>query len=432
MFRYFFLIVILGLNCGIVNCSSRFAKAAMPQGTSGVLGRSIKVPLDHKAPRLGKEELYFELGAPYDRTKPVVVIIADGQQFYVRRGAIADLQQSIFGAEFNVVGIVGRGFSPGFTSAAMDPSGRPDWVRAWQIFNSEQWVDDIEAVRMAVVGDRGMIFLYGASGGAYLTHQYLMKYGAHVKRAYTESVVNPVAGSDLGISVDRFWEELRNNDPTLQKMLRKVLDERPADRISILIALQRQHFFVPTDQLAAARAEFIRALDRGDNKYFEEIRKEYQVDEILKLFNSPTGMPISVRELEFIYPSGAFRTLNSETISPYVESEYSFLRPLVALVDSGKIPAPTFDVSPAHRLKTEVFILAARWDEAVDYRSSIALSYSYPEHKLFIANDNHLFERLDASGLRKRLVRAFLKRGLHSTELGAVLSSASAYRWKEE
>ena len=84
-------------------------------------------------------------------------IIADAQQFYVRPKEVANLQQRLFGNGVNVVGIVGRGSSQEFTTAALDSNGQPDWIRAWQIFNSEQWVDDIDTVRRKIVGDRGKI-----------------------------------------------------------------------------------------------------------------------------------------------------------------------------------------------------------------------------------------------------------------------------------
>ena len=163
-----------------------------------------------------------------------------------------------------------------------------------------------------------------------------------------------------------------------------------------------------------------------------EAEKKYQVEEIVKLFNSPTGLGIRVRELELIYPTGAFKSLRDDAIRPYIESEYAFVKPLVELADSGQIPKPSFNVVPAHLLPTEVFILAGRWDEAVDYRTSIALAYSYPKQELFIADDNHVFARLRGAGLHARMVQAFLQHGLGSAELRAALDAAAVHRWTEE
>src|SRR2546430_10390831 len=105
------------------------------------------------------------------------------------------------------------------------------------------------------------------------------------------------------------------------------------------------------------------------------------------------------------------RTLDPARVQPLIETQYHFTQPLIRLVESGEIPAPTFDITAAHRLDTEVFILAGRADEAVDYRASIALAAHYPHHYLFIANDNHTFEKLNKSGDSNRIVRAFLESG---------------------
>lgn len=140
-------------------------------GQAPSLSRTINVPLDYQHPKLGRAPLSFEFGTPFDKSKPTVFIIADAQQFYVRRGGIAQLQQAIFGDAFNVVGIVGRGGTQEFIKATLDVASQPDWAKAWQVFNSDQWIGDIDSVRKAVVGDKGKILLYGRSGGAYLVHQ---------------------------------------------------------------------------------------------------------------------------------------------------------------------------------------------------------------------------------------------------------------------
>lgn len=80
---------------------------------------------------------------------------------------------------------------------------------------------------------------------------------------------------------------------------------------------------------------------------------------------------------------------------------------------------------------TEVFVIAGRWDETVDYGTSIALANSYPLHQLLVADDNHLFAKLNASGLRLHLLRTFLKYGLNSPQLNEALQACEPYRWKE-
>jgi len=292
-------------------------------------------------------------------------------------------------------------------------------------------VEDIDAVRRAVVGAQGRVSLYGRSGGAYLVHQYLARHGAHVARAFTQSAVSPTLNRELRIPIETFWQELGKQDAALQGVLRDTLAQRPADRMPILVALQRQHFFVTADQLPAARAELIRALARGDEAAFAAARSEYQVDAVLELSRSTDALPQAVREIELLYPGGAFEPQAADVVRPLIDWQHELLSPLLDLLAQGRISAPTFDLGPAHRLfGTEVFVLAARRDEAADYRALIALTQAYPRQLLFVADDNHVFARLDEDGIRSRMVRAFLRSGLGSPELDAVLRVAEPLRWQ--
>lgn len=405
------------------------AKASAPQVP--VFGQSIMVPLDYKSPHLGRRSLYFEFGARYDGSKPTVFIIADAQQFYVRRGEVTKLQRNLFGDAFNVVGIVGRGSSEDFIKAAFDSAGQPDWVRAWQIFNSEQWIGDIESVRRKVVGNSGQIMLYGRSGGAFLIHQYLAKYGVHVQRAFTQAPLNPFLINELRLNSDHFWEELAAQDRDLAVTLTRVLERRADERETIIMTLQRQNFFFTPEELPAARAKLIRALAEGNDRLYEDARKQYQVEAIRKLNSSSEGIPIRVRLFEFYYPSGAKQRLGKAEIYPDLENQYNIAKPLVALAEAGKIPSPVFGFAALHRLEAEVFILAGRWDHTADYRSAIALAAHYPRHYLFIANDNHTFEKVNQSGDTGRILREFLETGMSSTKFRDALRTAEPLRWVE-
>jgi pimeloyl-ACP methyl ester carboxylesterase len=402
--------------------------ASVAASASG-LDRTLPVPFDHSRPAAGASRLDYEFGAPFDPRKPTVIVIADGQQFYVRKGAIPGLQQSLFGPGVNVVGLVTRGTTPAFVAATLGRDGKPDWQRAWRIFNADQWIGDIDALRRVLVGN-GKIMLYGRSGGAYLVHQYLAVHGDHVSRAFTQSPVNPEIVRDLRIGLDRFWKTLGAESPELQPVLVDLLKRRPEERTRILITLQRQHFFVPADRLRDERAKLIRALAANDEAAYAQARKDYQVDDVLALLASNDSIPQNVRVLELIGPSGAFDTPEAG-VSPLIEPQRNFAAPLIALEKAGRIAPPRFDLKALHRVPTEVFVLAAREDEAVDYRTTIALAYSYPNHQLFIADDNHTFARISGDGEDGKLIRAFFAGGLGSPTLAAALKAAAPYRWSE-
>ena len=410
------------LLCMLLGCAS-------PAAAKEPLSRQISVPLDYKHPGLGRAKLTYELGAPFDPRKRSVIVVADGQQFYVQRGAAARLQRELFGPGVNVVGLITRGTTPAFVKSALGRGGKADWLRAWRIFDSSQWIEDVESVRRAVAG-KAQVMLYGRSGGAYLVHQYLAVHGDHVSRAFTQSPVNALIARNLRIKLDQFWDSLGRTDPSLQPVLVNSLKLRPQERTRMLLALQRQHFFVPQDQEAAERRRLIRAFASGDDATYGQMVAKYQVNDVLKLLASDDAIPETVRVFELIGPSGEFESPTAP-VSPLIDPQKEFAAPLLLLEHARRIPAPGFDLGAAHRLTTEVFILAARQDEAVDYRTSIALAYVYPRATLFIANDNHTFIKLSAAGEDGRLLRAFFAGGIGSPALNAELEGAESYRWRE-
>src|SRR5579875_3567977 len=99
---------------------------------------SISVPLSYEEPALGTAKLTLDYAAPFNPAKRTVLVIADGQQFYVRSGAMTDLQKSTFGGAVNVVGIVTRGTTPAFIEATLGSDGKADWLKAWKVFNSSE------------------------------------------------------------------------------------------------------------------------------------------------------------------------------------------------------------------------------------------------------------------------------------------------------
>src|SRR5262245_5110556 len=117
----------------LVSAAVLSAGGTFEQPESSALGKTIPVPLDRDNPGLGSGSLYFESGAAYDKAKPTVLVIADGQQYFVRKGTVANFQRDLFGDAFNVVGIVTRGTTPEFIRAALGADGQPDWLKAWHI-----------------------------------------------------------------------------------------------------------------------------------------------------------------------------------------------------------------------------------------------------------------------------------------------------------
>ncbi len=392
--------------------------------------REILVPLDHAAPESGTIGLQIEIARPFDPAKPTVLIVQDAQQFFLlNEGWVARFEKDTFGEGFNLVGVIGRSFSPGIAAHLRRQDGSVDWVKAFRLLSSRQWIEDIDRVRRDLVGPEGRVLLYGVSGGGFLVHEYLAMHGERVTRAVTEAA--PVRPIDawLRLNHDRFWSELQG-DPKRARALSQALAARP-DRAELIQVLQRQHFFVKTEELAAERRKVIDEIIAGDEKALGRRKEEYQVNAVQQLLAKDVGIGIRVRMYEFCRPVLRHVRLDGEGIFPNLENEAILAGPLLDLQRSGAIPEPPFDRQALRRVPAEVLLIAGRHDQTADYRAQIALASLYPRGEIFLADDNHVSMRLAESGSRQRLIVTFLRHGLASPEMQALFRELDSFRWVE-
>ena len=415
--------------CGALSASfHNLSAAALAQpaapGPQAEL-RSLDVPFDHRRPQEGRFALDYFVARPFDRGKPTILVVADGQQFYVRRDVWA-AWQSRFGEGVNVVGVPGRGAAHGLQQRLGLPSG-DGWVEAYRLLRYEQWVADIDLIRRALAGPRGRVGLYGASGGGRLVHEYLSRYGAGAERALTQAAVFTYLDAEFGLRSDRFWEEIAPADRTT---LAGLLAQHPERREELAKLFQRQNFFVPPQEIAAARHRLIGDLAAGHDDVVARLRTEYQIDAIDRLEATPLGAAIRVRLYEFYAPVADRMPPPGEAFLPDLEVSAATARPLLELYRAGRIPAPAIDLAALHRVQAEVLMVAGRYDHTADYRSQIALASCYPNHRLLLLDDNHNFARLAASGLGPRINAAW-RAGFASPAFTELTSDLRALLWQE-
>ncbi|HTV10198.1 MAG TPA: hypothetical protein VMD97_14235 [Candidatus Aquilonibacter sp.] len=396
--------------------------------------KTVDVAFDRKNPGMGTFALQYELGRKFDPAKPTVFVIADGQQFYVRPGAIAPLQDELFGDRFNVVGIIGRA-SNSHVLEKIKAGGQIDWRLAYDLLRSEEWVDDIEAVRQAVVGDSGLISLYGRSGGGLLVHQYMAKYPDHVRTAFTQAAVNRFIDAEFHLNSDHFWDEVGQYDRSLQDLLTAAIAAHPSDRDKIMLLLQRQNFFVPAAQLNHARADLIRTLSTWDSAKLADYSKRYQVDQVLQQLRDAANPAANVRLYEFYAPLSSLidqkDAHSSGRINPDVEVLRMFAAPLLKLAKEGRIRFPTMNLSNLNRVGGSVYLLAAVYDHTADYRSQIALASHFQNYRLLLLADDHDFLALSKTGLYPALIQAALLEGADGLGVRKVEAGLASLRYSE-
>ena len=395
----------------------------------GSLFHTINVPIDYTKPNMGTTTISYELGAEFSKNKPTVFIIADAQQFYIRKGAVAGLQTTLLDLTFNVVGVIGRNNNQDLKELVTDNLGKVNWEKAHDIYSWQQYVNDINEVRKKVVGESGHIFLYGQSGGGFLVHQFLSIFGQYVDKAFTGAAVNYFIDAELGINHDKFWEEAIEQNPAFITKFKDLTTKNQIDRDLIAMLFQRQHFFV--DSLKTEREHLLNTLLANDTIAINQYKDKYQITAIQRFYASDDGIPIRVRLFEFIYPLLRNFQIDTNKLQPDKENLYFSAVPLIESYNNNLIKPQGMSFLPLHKLGTEVFILSGRYDHTADYRSQIALASSYPSHYVLIADDNHTFNNLKNDGMYQKLILSFFKTQTISAMGEIIENEFSNYQWKE-
>lgn len=394
-----------------------------------IFAQSVEVPVDYNNPEMGKFNLEYEFGAEFDPAKPTVIVIADAQQFYVSKGRVQKIQGELFGNDFNVLGIISRGNYPELTEKVKTDDGETDWNKAYSLFHSFQYVNDIQSVIQQVLKNQEAIYLYGQSGGALLITEYLSVFpDSKVKKVFIGAAVNPSVEALLGLNHDHFHREFLAGNPLAQKQLAQILDEGYFSRALVAQLFQRQNFFVEKSGLDAARAELLEKLFQKDTASVNTYIKDYQIDALDGFLASDFGIPIRVRLTEFIDPLRERLENNKNIFFPDLENSLNAAFPVLTRKDGVISPVKaTFKAASIREFGGEVLILSARYDHVADYRSSIYLNGLMKNSSLFLVDDDHTFKRLKSNDDYASIIQTFFKQNGET-----VISRYAKYRWLEE
>ena len=403
------------------------ADAQHPSAAAGTLVLEVPVPLDHSEPRLGRFPLRCEWGAPPQSGRTTVVVVADGQQYFVRPGGAARLERDLFGGGLNVLAIVGRSRAPEVERFVL-PGARPDWQAAYRFLNWRQWARDVEAViRHLGLGSRHL-GLYGRSGGAHLIHQILTLRPDLRGRAYVQAAVNHPLDVAWGLGADHLWEQLAASDAAAARNLAAWLERRPERRRDLVLVLQRQHFFETLEALPAARTNAVRAFLSGDEAAIAEMLERYQINAIQQSRSTLEGIGGGVRVYEFAAPHADPRT-RAAPLRPDVEALFHYAHPLA---EEGYRPAvAATDWSRLRDQGMEVLQVAGRHDHTADYRTQIGLAGLTRGSRLLLLDDDHVFKRWTAAGTQRALLQAFFRDGMESQAFRSALAAVEPLRWRE-
>ncbi|QDH80990.1 hypothetical protein FKX85_18845 [Echinicola soli] len=162
---------------------------------------AIEVPFVYGKPEWGWGRIYYTFETPYDPEKNTVLVVSDALTFYSGGDAWPDPLR----LKFNVVTVMGREQQPNF-GENLWRKGKIDWSMAYQVFNSVQLVNDLEAVR-EVVAKGNKVSLFGVSSSAELLHRYMAKYPKRVHGAISIDPLLLELQHSMGITIKKTPDE---------------------------------------------------------------------------------------------------------------------------------------------------------------------------------------------------------------------------------
>lgn len=365
--------------------------------------RYINVPLSYKNPELGSFNLYYELDSMYDPSKPTVMFASDAQTTESWVGK-SDFFKNFFESSFNFVTYQYRGF---FCSRIDQfNNDQPiDWNFAFEVFNSNNAVEDIEQIRKDLNISRDKFFLAGGSGMAVLSLKYLSIYHKNVSKAFLLSFFKD-AGACSNAPLEYFDNFLIKHS-LKQKFVRILNDEIvPSDQLYFIT----QRLLYDDQEKVIA---LINQLEKNDLKLYHEVNDEIgSIDDFIKdgqkwpqftVFMFETNLPPEEGRLDINYPY------------------YAIASPLQQLAKEKTIPYMYWDVKGLDKITTEVMIVAGAFDQVTPISTTEDIRKLLPNSKIAIFKGYHCLN--GDKEIRNPLMECFLNYGFNSSQMSDLLNN---------
>lgn len=358
--------------------------------------RYIDVPVDYNRPRGESFRLYYEVNRDFDSSKPTILIPTDAQRSFSQAGW-ADRYKKVFSTRLNVVIFEYRGT---FCSAIPGLNLRDiDWERAWQVYHSDNVVEDMERIRRHLLGDRP-IHVLGGSGTAMMGLKYLSKYHQHVERAYLMSFFKDAEGSSrAGI---RFFRQFLDRHDLRKAYVRAV--ERTGGPGQLRFLIQRLLYFRQEQarelitRTARGDLDLYRQFSRrfGSLNYFVRAARKYRPWTVVFMYE--TNIPT---------PEAGIFDINA----PF----FSMAQPLAELARRGRIRSGRFDITGLEKVRSEVLLIAGTKDPVAPLSEMERIHRGLPNSRLAVFNAGHCLQMDPAARqCRNDMVDLFFIHGMDS------------------
>jgi len=174
---------------------------------------------------LGSLRMYARLLAPFDATKPTILIINGGPG-----GDHSIVNEfNALSSDMNVVSFDHRGLGCTKITSRFDSGFHRG------LYSMERAADDLDRLRRTLLGHDGKWWVYGISYGGMLGQKYLIKYAAHVRGAILDSTFHRSTAIDVG---RRQYKNLFiEHDPEVKNLYEEVVAKYPDAHDKVLSAM---------------------------------------------------------------------------------------------------------------------------------------------------------------------------------------------------
>ncbi|TBR21834.1 hypothetical protein EPO15_09295 [bacterium] len=378
----------------------------------------LDLPLDHARPSLGSFRDFYILSPDFRKDPAVVFFLTDGQMELVdTRPDMTFFDAQLPGLPYVLIGH--RGHSPTLFPEVYE-HGRVNLHRAAELYGSWQRVEDIERVRLDLLGrgllpTDGRIMIYGASGAGVLAQQYLHRYGRHVSRALLSVTGAPDIAARSGVGYARSFSEL---DPESAQALERVVAADKVDSESLaylLFQLGRAGM-----EGIATQRRVIESLSKGSRALYWRLwfKPSLNLPLARLLLGSPAADAAKVRMFELLGPDLRRRSGNQR-------DEFNLMHRWVPRILTDYLSS---DLQPVdlkldrRKFDGEVLVVSALQDVVFSPAIGLQISKAYRDARFQGVRGSHRLT--DDSATHAAVRRAFFLHGLRSPELKELLDAA--------
>ncbi|MDD2717679.1 MAG: hypothetical protein PHW04_17460 [Candidatus Wallbacteria bacterium] len=375
----------------------------------------LTLPIDHKDKSKGQFKNYYILSPNFQKGGNVIFFLTDGQMELVdTRPDFQYFESLLPGLSYVLIGV--RGQSPAFFPEVYRNDGSINFKEAMNLFDSDQQVEDIEAVRQdllrqGLISADGKIMLLGASGAGVLAQQYLSRYGQHVSKTVLEVTGAPDLSLVNNLHYSRDLADLDQSVSGEFELAVKNKKAYPPEFSYLLYNLARTHVEGPKRQL-----ELLQKLNSGKKFDYWKIWLNPQCNFMLASFllSIPAEVSVKVRWFELTgMDLDKYLKSGKKPVNLLYEFSSAILQDFLAASQSGEIAVKNFEIQRS-AYSGEVLIISGSEDVVFSPEIGKILAKEYKISKLALLKDGH--RMLQHQDYLKQLRTAFYTAGFNSQE----------------